>query len=168
MTNSDSNGTPVNGRRRAVGLLKQARALVLSGDQHLGSLVRHGMDTFTDGPVQFTAPAAGTFWQRWFQPATTLPNSSGPNTGDFTDGYGNKFRVLAVANPKVTFAQVRAVQADNEVGDRNLKREGYGIVEVDKANSAYRLHCWPWQQDPTSPGAAEYPGWPYTLPFAAV
>ena len=101
-TDSDSNGTPVPARRTAVDLLKDARALVLSGDQHLGTLVRHGINTFTDGPVQFTAPAAGTAWQRWFQPASPLPNATGPNTGDFTDGYGNKFRVLAVANPKVT------------------------------------------------------------------
>lgn len=164
---SDSNGSPVNGRRTAVSLLKQARALVLSGDQHLASLVRHGIDTFIDGPVQFTPPAAGTAWQRWFQPATTLPNSTGPDTGDFTDAYGNKLRVLAVANPRVTFAQVQAVQTHNEVGDRNLKSEGYGIVDIDKTNSTYRLHCWPWEQDPTAPGAIEYPGWPYTLPFSS-
>lgn len=168
MFDADSNGTPVNGRRTAVTLLKQARALVLSGDQHLATLVRHGIDTFTDGPVQFTAPATGSSWQRWFQPATTLPNSIGPNTGDFTDAYGSKLRVLAVANPKITFAQMRAVQTHNHVGDRNLKREGYGIVEVDLTSSVHRLHCWSWDQDPTTAGATEFPGWPYTLPFASV
>ena len=163
---SDSNGTPVPARRTAVGLLKNARALVLSGDQHLGTLVRHGVNTFVDGPVQFTAPAAGTAWQRWFQPASPLPNPRGANTGDFTDGFGNKFRVLAVANPKVTFAQVRAVQTNNNVGDRHLKSEGYGIVRIDKGASVFRLESWPWQTDPTAPGAAPYPGWPYNLAFA--
>ena len=163
----DTNGTPAPARRTAVQLLKNARAVVLSGDQHLGSLVRHGITSFSDGPVQFTAPAAGTAWQRWFEPVPALPNGGGPNTGDFTDAYGNRLHVLAIANPKISFAAVRAAQPNSEeVGDRNLKREGYGIARVDKAAGSYRLECWPWQTDPTAPGAAQYAGWPYVLPFA--
>jgi alkaline phosphatase D len=162
----DSNGAPVPARRTALTLLKNARAVVLSGDQHLATLVRHGINQFTDGPLQFTAPAAGTAWQRWFTPASALPNASGPNTGDFTDGFGNKVRVLAVANPKVSFAEVRAVQpGGNHVGDRDLKRDGYGIARIDKVNSNYRFECWPWQTNPTSARATQYAGWPYTLPF---
>ncbi len=163
----DSNGAPVGGRRHAIRLIEEAHALVLSGDQHLGSLVRHGRETFTDGPVQFTAPAAGTAWQRWFQPRHPLPNANGPDTGDFTDGFGNNFRVLAVANPRITLAQVRAVKGNNRIGDRELKREGYGIVIVDKARGAFVIECWPWREDPTAPAAVQYPGWPYTLPFAS-
>jgi alkaline phosphatase D len=162
----DSDGAPVPARRTDLGLIKAAGAVMLSGDQHLGSLVRQGLTTFTDGPVQFTAPAAGTAWQRWFQPNRTLPNARGPNTGDYTDGFGNKFRVLAVSNPKVSFAQVRAAQPGaNGVGDRNLKREGYGILRVDKAANVFRIESWPWQTDPTAPGAAQYNGWPYNLAF---
>ena len=52
----------VAGRRTALELVKRAGALLLSGDQHLPSLVRHGLDSFGDGPVQFVAPAAGTAW----------------------------------------------------------------------------------------------------------
>jgi alkaline phosphatase D len=164
----DSNGAPVRARRKAIRLIKQARALVLSGDQHLGTLVRHGVDTFTDGPVQYTAPAAGTAWQRWFEPARALPNARGPNTGDFTDGFGNRFRVLAVANPRITLAQVRAVKGNNRIGDRELKREGYGIVTVDKLREEFVIECWPWQQDPTAGDAQQYPGWPFRLPFSSV
>jgi alkaline phosphatase D len=165
-TDSDTNGAPAPARRTAMQLLKGAHAVILSGDQHLASLVRHGIDTFTDGPVQFSAPAGGTAWQRWFEPASPLPNATGPNTGDLTDGYGNTLRVLAVANPKITFAQVQAVEpTSQEVGDRNLKREGYGIARIDKSGGSYRLECWPWQTDPTAPGALQYAGWPYTLPF---
>ena len=166
-SDADSNGTPVPDDAPRSRLLKDAGALVLSGDQHFGTLVRHGLDTYTDGPVQFTAPAAGSSWQRWFEPAGDLPHPNGPHTGDFTDGFGNRFRVLAVANPKVTQAQVRAVQEGNGVGDRALKREGYGIVRVNKANQTYRIECWPWQQDPTASDAQQYAGWPYTLPFSS-
>ena len=62
--------------------------------------------------------------------------------------------------------KVRAVQpGGNGVGDRNLKREGYGVVRVDKAAKVFRIESWPWQTDPTAPGAAQYDGWPYNLAF---
>jgi alkaline phosphatase D len=65
----------VAARRTALELVKRAGALLLSGDQHLASLVRHGLDRFDDGPVQFVAPAAGSAWQRWFEPAGGLPTT---------------------------------------------------------------------------------------------
>ncbi|MGH2702994.1 MAG: alkaline phosphatase D family protein, partial [Actinomycetota bacterium] len=90
----DSNGYPHNGRKEAVGRIKSAGALILSGDQHLSSLVRHGLTSFTDGPIQFTAPAAGTAHQRWFEPIPPPPNGSGtPHTGDFVDAFGNRMSV---------------------------------------------------------------------------
>jgi alkaline phosphatase D len=146
-------------RRTALGLVKRAGALLLSGDQHLASLVRHGLDGADDGPVQFVAPAAGSAWQRWFEPAAPPP------TGDFTDAYGNRMRVLAVANPRVTRAAFRAARRGRnaELGDRALKREGYGVVRVDKAAGEFVIECWPWDA-----GAAgeQFPGWPYRLRFS--
>jgi alkaline phosphatase D len=164
----DSGGAPPGARGTALRLIKAAGALMLSGDQHMASLVRHGIDGFADGPMQFTGPAAGTAWQRWFEPNHRLPHRRGPHTGDWTDGFGNKFRVVAVANPKLTFAQVHAVQSGNDVGDRSLKREGYGIVRVDKTARVFRIECWPWRTDPTASGARQYRGWPFDLPFSAV
>jgi alkaline phosphatase D len=162
----DTNGSPVPARRRALKLLRAANALIVSGDQHCGTLVRHGIDTFEDGPIDFTPPAVGTAWQRWFEPDPPLPHARGPHTGDYTDGFGNKFRVLAVANPKVSYAEVHKVHpGSNDVGDRGLKREGYGIVRIDKAAKHYILECWPWHTDPTAPNAHQYPGWPFTVRF---
>src|SRR5690606_20251071 len=80
----DSNGYPPLARDRAVELLREANVLILSGDQHLGSVVRLGNNGYTDGPVQFCGPAGGTLWTRWFEPAGTLPNPGAtPYTGDF-------------------------------------------------------------------------------------
>jgi alkaline phosphatase D len=152
----------VGPRRTALELVKRAGALLLSGDQHLASLVRHGLDGFDDGPVQFVAPAAGSAWQRWFEPAGGLPNPGPtPHTGDFTDAYGNRMRVLAVANPKVAKAVFRAARrgGNPELGDRDLKRDGYGLVRVDKARRQFVIECWPWD------GGGQFPGWPYRLPF---
>jgi alkaline phosphatase D len=164
----DANGYPKPGRDRAVTLLRQARALVIAGDQHLASLVRHGVEGFTDGPVQFTGPAAGTSWQRWFAPAQPLPNASAqPHSGDFIDAFGNKMRVIAVANPKISFAEYRAaVKGRGQgLGDRRLKREGYGIVRVDFRARHYVLECWPWDGDPKAAGTRQFDGWPYILKF---
>jgi alkaline phosphatase D len=155
----------VAARRTALELVKRAGALLCSGDQHLGSLVRHGLDGFDDGPVQFVAPAAGSAWQRWFEPAGGLPNPAGtPHTGDFTDAYGNRMRVLAVANPRLTKAAFRAAKRGRnaELGDRRRKREGYGLVRVDKAGRQFVIECWPWD------GGPQFDGWPYELPFPEV
>lgn len=167
----DANGYPKPGRDRAIELLRRARALVLSGDQHLATVVRHGLDTFTDGVVQFTGPAAGSSWQRWFEPADPLPNATTlPFTGDFTDAFGNKLRVLAVANPKVSFTEYRkTIKGDNQnLNDRRLKSEGYGIVRVDRKAREFAIECWPWNVDPTTPDARQFPGWPFRLPFDKV
>jgi alkaline phosphatase D len=154
----------VPARRTALGLVKRAGALLLSGDQHLASLVRHGLDGFDDGPVQFVAPAAGSAWQRWFEPAGGLPNPGPtPHTGDFTDAYGNRMRVLAVANSGLTKAAFRAARPgrNSELGDRDLKRDGYGLVRVDKAGRQFVIECHP------ADGGPQFAGWPYQLPFTS-
>lgn len=165
----DSNGYPKLGRDHAIELLREARALVLSGDQHLATLVRHGLDTFTDGVVQFTGPAGGSSWQRWFEPEKPLANAAGtPCTGDFSDAFGNKVRVLAVANPKVSFQEYRKyIKGRGQgLGDRRLKSEGYGTIRVHRKAQEFVIECWPWNVDPSAPGAQQFPGWPYRLRFA--
>jgi len=168
LTDFDANGYPKPGRDRAIELLREARALVLAGDQHLASIVRHGLESFTDGVVQFCGPAGGTSWTRWFEPAKLLSNAGAtPHTGDFVDGFGNKMRVIAVANPKITFAEFRKYVKGRSQGiaDRNLKADGYGIVRVDKKAREFIIECWPWNSDIEQPGAKQYPGWPYRLKF---
>lgn len=164
----DANGQPKLHRDRAIRLLRAAGALVLSGDQHLGSLIRHGIDSHTDGVVQFTGPAGVSFWQRWFEPSEVLANGGGePYTGDFTDAFGNKLRVHAIANPKITFAYYRQFKGGRSqaLGDQRLKSEGYGVVRVRRTAREYVLECWPRAVDPTLPGAGQFKGWPFRLSF---
>lgn len=167
LVDHDSNGYPKRARDRGIDRLRDARALVLSGDQHLATLIRHGLETHTDGVVQFTGPAGGSLYQRWFEPAEPLPNGTGrPHTGEFTDGFGNEFRMLAVANPVVPFSEYRrhVPPPSQSIADRDLKREGYGIVRVDHANEQFVIECWPWDVEPTD-DSKQFPGWPYRLPF---
>jgi alkaline phosphatase D len=163
----DSNGYPKLARDRAIALLARAHALVLSGDQHLATVVRHGIDSFTDGVLQFAGPAAGTSWQRWFEPRDALPNARSPYTGDFVDAFGNKVRVLAVANPKVSFNEYRTYRKGRAqgLGDRRLKSEGCGVVRIERAAREVLIECWPWNVDPQAAGAAQFAGWPLRVPF---
>ncbi|MEJ6010792.1 hypothetical protein [Novosphingobium aquae] len=162
----DSNGFPTYARRVAVQLVKECKALMLSGDQHMASLVRHGIDTYDDGPLQFTGPAGGVGWQRWFEPAQALPNARPgvPNTGDFVDGFGNKLRMLAVAQPRISLAEYRKYKQGRtqRIMDRALKREGFGMAIVDTNEGTVQLECWPWNSADTEAGS-QYPGWPYKV-----
>ena len=163
----DSNGHPKLQRDRAIALLRDAGALVLAGDQHLASIVRHGIDSHTDGVVQYTGPATLSFWQRWFEPRTGLPNAKGRHTGDFVDAFGNRLRVHAVANPKISFDYYRRFKPGRSqaLGDTRLKSEGYGIIRVQKLQKKYVIECWPRDVDPRGSDAAQFPGWPFHLRF---
>lgn len=163
----DANGYPPDGRTRAVQLLKNAGALALAGDQHLGMVARQGINAPDDGPLFFAGPAASAFWQRWFEGEGKLSGqrNNNPNTGNFIDCFGNPMRVLAVANPRISHADF----VDNKRGwgiflaDRALKSEGYGIVKVDHNEQKYILECWSWDEDPTT--GKQFDGWPVIADF---
>lgn len=167
VADQDTNGWPKPARDRALGLVKDAGAVMLAGDQHLGTLVRHGLDTFDDGPIQFTAPGGSTSFQRWFEPAGRLPRAGAtPFTGEWTDAFGNRLLSLAVVNPSFSQADFRELHPDsNGFGDRGLKSEGYGIVRVDPQARQYTFEAWRWDSNPTDLAAEQYPGWPYVLSF---
>jgi alkaline phosphatase D len=159
----DNNGYPGPASRRAVRKLHNAKAVLISGDQHLGAVLRHGVDAQNDGPYAFAVPALGTLFTRWFEPKPALPNGTGQvGTGDFTDPYGNRSRILAVANPKVTFATLDAARPGSQLlPDRNLLRNGYGMVVTEKATRRVTFECWPW--DSAVGATAQHPGWPVTI-----
>ncbi len=170
MIDFDSDGYPKLKRDRAIEIVRDAKALMLCGDQHITSIVRHGLDGYDDGVVQYTIPPGGTGWQRWFEPAEKLANASKAQpaqTGDFEDAFGNKMRVYAVVNPKMTFAEYREYNKGRKqgFGDKNLKSEGYGIVRVDKKRREFVLESWEWNVDPKQAGARPFKGFPYHLKF---
>ncbi len=161
----DTNGWPKQGRDRAIKLLRDAGALIVAGDQHLPSLVRHGITTFTDGPVQFTGPAGAAVYPRWFEPnKATAAVLEQAYTGEFTDPFGNKFRMLAVKNPDISKAQFDQYNS-GDLYDREMRPEGYGIVRADHDVEKFVIECWPWFENPTADDATQYPGWPYRLAF---
>lgn len=154
----DSNGWPQSGRDAAVRLLRAAGAFHLTGDQHLGSTLRYGVDDFDDAGFVLSSPAVANTWpRRWFpdpgkrEPGGAVDPGAPGYTGRFFDGFGNRMTVLAVANPRSEGIEPTRL---------NDRAPGYGIARVDRAAGSVQLEAWPRHVDPTAEGARPYAGWP--------
>ncbi len=173
----DTNGYPKPGRDRAVDLFRRCGALIVCGDQHLGTFARLGIEKPSDAVYQFCVPALANFWWRWFYPAEPGRDRKPGEPdylGEFVDGFGNFFRMIAVANPErrellkqklrqraiVTEEEARQGYADRL---RVCKGDGYGVVRINKKRRQVRIECWPWDADPLRD--RQYPGWPILLSF---
>ncbi len=150
----DCNGWPQSGRNEALRAIKAAGAVHLAGDQHLATLIQHGIDEYGDGPFAFVSPAlVNTYYKRWWHPLDEMPGKNKdpknplPFTGDYTDGLGNKITMLAYAN----------------IEDQDLLRDGYGIIRFNKNEKSVTFECWDRFTDVTKNGAKQMPGWPRTI-----
>ena len=167
----DANGWPQVARDRAVHLIRKAFAPHIAGDQHLGSMIRYGLDEYDSGSVAFCVPAASTGWSRLWMPKTrgVLDDSFigrldgefsfAPENycGKFHDGQGNKFTVLAAANP-----QKQTKRKPNFYYDRN---PGYGVVKFHRQTHDITMTAWPAWAGPGGEGdeGQPYAGWPVTI-----
>lgn len=153
----DSNGWPQSGRNAALAKLRKAFALHLAGDQHLATLVHHGIDAHNDAGWSFCVPSVANFYPRAWAPEYQNPYRV-PTPDDFLgqrlDGFKNKVTVYAATNP------------GNDMGHAphllHNGMPGYGIVVINKPQRTYTAHCWPRFADP-SDNAQQYPGWPRTI-----
>jgi len=153
----DCNGWPQTKRTKALKIIRRAWATHLCGDQHLAAVVKHGIDTFGDGPYGFTSPAlVNTIYARWWHPAdekpgpNSVPGSPLPWTGEFRDGLGNRISMLAYAIPE-------------DLADEKKRADGFGIARFDKRNRTVTFECWPRFADSSQGNAAQFPGWPITF-----
>ncbi|NQU21981.1 MAG: alkaline phosphatase D family protein [Candidatus Nealsonbacteria bacterium] len=152
----DSNGWPQTGRNKALAEIRRGFALHIAGDQHLATIMHHGIDEFEDAGYSFCVPSIANLYLRWW-----LPLEPGKNrqpgmpdyTGQFHDGFDNKLTVHAVANP-----------TPEENRDKLTTRSaGFGVVRFNKPQRTMTLECWPRNVDATDPAAKQYPGWPKTI-----
>jgi arylsulfatase A-like enzyme len=153
----DCNGWPQTPRKRALELIRRAKAVHLCGDQHLSVVVKHGIDKFGDGPYAFTSPAiVNTVYGRWWHPAdekagpNPVPDSPLPWTGDFHDGLGNKISMMAYANP------------ENRQDERK-RSDGYGIARFNRKDRTVTFEAWPRFASVAEGDQAQFPGWPITV-----
>lgn len=153
----DSNGWPQTGRNRAVETIRKGFAFHLAGDQHLGSTIQYGVKDWNDSGYAFCVPSISNYWpRRWY------PKNGGQNrllndpkyTGDFKDGFGNKFTVKAISNPLFTGRKPAKLY------DRAA---GYGIVKFNKESRDITIECWPRGSKMEQGDSEQYPGWPITI-----
>lgn len=153
----DSNGWPQSARNTAIRTFRKGFPFHIAGDQHLASFIQYGVDQWNDSPHAFCVPSIANVWpRRWFppQPGKNRRLQTPKYTGEFEDGFGNKLTVHAVANPMVSGHKPAALY------DR---MPGYGIVQFNKEKHLATFECWPRWEDPSKPGAKQYPGWPITV-----
>jgi len=154
----DSNGWPQSGRNRAVRLLRKAFAVHVCGDQHLATVVHHGINNHRDAIWSFCVPSVANFYPRqWLPPteASNRPEGAPTWAGDHLDGFRNKVTVYACTNPRDTG------RAPADLHDR---MPGYGIVRLDKVDRTITFECWPRFADPHDPSTGgQYEGWPITI-----
>ncbi len=153
----DSNGWPQKGRDEAIRTIRKCFAFHIAGDQHLASMVRYGVDEFSDSGYAFAGPALNNIFPRRWWPTRhnhePLPGQP-PYTGNFLDGFGNRMTVHAVANPRKTGREPAIVY------DRAT---GYGIVTFDKTKRTIQVECWPRYVDPEINKDGQYKGWPFII-----
>nr|MCU0796815.1 alkaline phosphatase D family protein [Akkermansiaceae bacterium] len=155
----DTNAWPQNKRNLALEILASARAVHLTGDQHLGSTGQYGIQNFRDGPWWLSSPAIANIWPRRWMPAEEGKNRRPGDPaiyGDFTDGFGNRMTIAAVANPEKT---------DREPARLFERAVGYAISRYDTASGEVSLESWPYWASPTkaAPDNSPYAGWPVVI-----
>ncbi len=156
----DSNGWPQTGRNKAIDELRKGFALMVGGDQHLGSVIHHGINDWEDAGYSFCVPSIANLWpRRWFpqKPGENHQEGMPAYTGRYLDGFGNRITVHAVSNPYIS---------NKEPAELHDRAPGYGIVKLNKQTQEIILECWPRYSDPEAFNAEQYPGWPVSLQMA--
>lgn len=152
----DCNGWPQTGRNKALAEIRKAFAIHIAGDQHLGSVIHHGIDDWDDACWSFCVPSIANLYLRWWvplQPGKNRKPGTPEYTGQFLDGLGNKITVHAVANPSM----------EPNHDKLTTRAAGFGIVRFNKKQRTITVECWPRNCNVADPAARQYPGWPLTI-----
>ncbi len=147
----DSNGWPQTGRNKALEKIQEANAVHIAGDQHLATVIKHGIKEYDDGPWAFVVPAiVNNYYSRWWWPEDEKPGKNSndvlPWTGQYKDGFDNKITMHAYVNP----------ESPSSGG-------GYGLIRFDKTENEVTFECWPRDVDVTTGAASQFTGWPFTV-----
>lgn len=160
----DSGGWPKSGRDRALEVIRKGAAFHICGDQHLPSFAQYGIDNYRQAGWVFCTPAITVGYQRSFLPEKVnipiknKPDHQLPNTGEFTDIFGNPHYVYAVGNPEEkTFYSNRYRQAAS-------RSSGFGISIFNPETGDIRNEAYRFDADLNKPIEENmFPGWPVTI-----
>ncbi len=159
----DSNGWPKRGRDKALRELRRGFAFMLQGDQHLSTIVHHGIDSHDDAGYSFCVPSIANFYPRAWMPESTgknRPVGAPAHFGQHQDAFGNYVTVYGATNP----TGLTGVSTGQEPLDLHDRMPGYGIVRFNKVDRTITMENWPRYANPAAPlRATQYEGWPKTI-----
>ncbi len=161
----DANGWPQTGRNKAVRAMRKGFAFHLAGDQHLCSIVHHGIDAPGDSGFSFCVPSIAAGYPRsWLpdmegKPVKNRLDPNLPNTGDYIDAFGHPISVYAIGNPALK-------NRPGRINTLHDKASGHGIVRFHKQSGEISIECYRLQIDPENlkPGD-QFPGWPKRISY---
>ena len=162
----DANGWPKHARDAAVEAARRGLAVMVHGDQHLPTLIRHGVNDHGDAGWAFTVPGTANFYPRWWDPRQVgdeaLTASDDSYTGDFEDGFGNRVTVFAAASPGPSGREPAALH-DKKPGWGTVVFERDGELDGKPAGEpTVTFNNFPRGVDPTAENAEQFRGWPRT------
>ena len=155
----DSNGWPKKGRDKAIEAIRKGYAFMLQGDQHLSTIVHHGVDGPNDAGYSFCVPSIANFYPRGWMPEAegkNRPEGAPSNFGEHQDAFGNYVTVYAHTNPTSLTGESTGI----EPLALHDKMPGYGIARFNKTNRTITMENWPRHTNTTG---TQYPGWPKTI-----
>jgi alkaline phosphatase D len=162
----DSNGWPQTGRNRALEELRRGFVFHYAGDQHLASIVHHGIEQWGDAGYSFCVPSIAAGYPRSWRPdkegrpVRNRPAAGLPNTGEYKDGLQNILTVHAIGNPTPTKSKRR-------LNTLHGKASGYGVVRMNKAKGTITMECHRLLIDASKLKVGDqFPGWPKTINYS--
>ncbi len=159
----DSNGWPQDARDEAVNILRKGFVLHISGDQHLPTAVQYGIEEPGDANWGYSPPAISVGWPRWWLADevgfefTNRPEHNLPNTGEYTDPFGNPVAVYAIGNPV-------ALEGANRYDRAHAKSSGFGVIRLNTSDRSIQMEAYRFMADIHNPAVDnQFPGWPLTI-----
>lgn len=140
----DSGGWPFDARNRAVELMGQGNVLALHGDQHLGMLLRHGVDKHDDAGVAFMVPGTANGYPRAWWPGVNNNTNNARNknfTGRYFDDTRHPITVYAVGNPEID-ARLLDFQDTPRIQLGRARGSGYGMVVMNRLAKTATFHLY--------------------------
>ena len=140
--------------------------LNINDDQHLRSLVQYGVEEYSDTNWSFCTPAIAVMYLRWFLPdemgedVLDRPEHGYPNTGKYTDAFGNKNFVYAIGNPGKN-----TINRDSRYSHAQIRSSGFGMITFDQESRDITLDAWRFLanvEDP-NPIRDQFSGWPLQI-----
>ena len=131
--NLDSNGYPIEGRNRFMGIIEGCSPLILAGDQHLGIAVTY--DNNFGGVMECSSPAVinDVWWRVNLKEPGALTQ----------DNFGHPYRVLASWNVDEKYRDTTNPNDSRNsiVGpERSYLAEGFMMVDLDGQKATCEMH----------------------------